>query len=120
MREEGEKPLEEPGPEVMAIDKLPEVNLEDPDWWFPILEWLVEGKLPPTRGKPDESLSSSSTTNSTSAGLLAYSCDASLGIKAARCCKKYIPVPTDTMPDQEHLSEKLSDKVSTGPQRSPT
>jgi hypothetical protein len=34
-------------PEVMAIDQPPEVNLEDPDWWFPILEWLVEGKLPP-------------------------------------------------------------------------
>jgi transposase InsO family protein len=30
----------------MAIDELPEVNLEDPDWRFPILEWLVEGKLP--------------------------------------------------------------------------
>jgi hypothetical protein len=30
----------------MAIDEPPEVNLEDPDWWFPILEWLVEGKLP--------------------------------------------------------------------------
>jgi hypothetical protein len=31
----------------MAIDQPPEVNLEDPDWRFPILEWLVEGKLPP-------------------------------------------------------------------------
>jgi hypothetical protein len=30
----------------MTIDEPPEVNLEDPDWWFPILEWLVEGKLP--------------------------------------------------------------------------
>jgi hypothetical protein len=30
----------------MAIDQPPEVNLEDPNWWFPILEWLVEGKLP--------------------------------------------------------------------------
>jgi hypothetical protein len=30
----------------MVIDQPPEVNLEDPDWWFPILEWLVEGKLP--------------------------------------------------------------------------
>jgi hypothetical protein len=30
----------------MAIDEPPEVNLEDPDWSFPILEWLVEGKLP--------------------------------------------------------------------------
>jgi hypothetical protein len=30
----------------MVIDQLPEPNLEDPDWRFPILEWLVEGKLP--------------------------------------------------------------------------
>jgi hypothetical protein len=46
VREEGERPPEEPEPEVMAIDQPPEVNLEDPDWRFPILEWLVEGKLP--------------------------------------------------------------------------
>jgi hypothetical protein len=51
MREEGEKPLEEPKAEVMAIDEPPEVNLEDPDWRFPILEWLVEGKLPPDQGE---------------------------------------------------------------------
>jgi hypothetical protein len=31
VREEGEKPPEEPGAEVMAIDEPPEVNLEDPD-----------------------------------------------------------------------------------------
>jgi hypothetical protein len=37
VREEGEKPPEEPKPEVMAIDEPPEVNLEDPDWRFPIL-----------------------------------------------------------------------------------
>jgi hypothetical protein len=30
----------------MAVDQPPELNLEDPDWWFPILKWLVEGKLP--------------------------------------------------------------------------
>jgi hypothetical protein len=30
----------------MAVDQPPEQNLEDPDWHFPILEWLVEGKLP--------------------------------------------------------------------------
>jgi hypothetical protein len=41
IRSEGEKP-----PEVMAIDQPPEPNLEDPDWRFLILEWLVEGKLP--------------------------------------------------------------------------
>jgi hypothetical protein len=46
VREEGDKPPEEPGLEVMAIDESPQVNLEDPDCCFPILEWLVEGKLP--------------------------------------------------------------------------
>jgi hypothetical protein len=30
----------------MAVDQPPELNLEDLDWRFPILEWLVEGKLP--------------------------------------------------------------------------
>jgi hypothetical protein len=39
-------PPEESEPEVMAIDQPPEVNLEDSDWRFPILEWLVERKLP--------------------------------------------------------------------------
>jgi hypothetical protein len=47
VREEGEKPPEEEGPEVMAVDQPPEVNLEDPDWRFPFLRWLIEGKLPP-------------------------------------------------------------------------
>jgi hypothetical protein len=47
IRAEGEKPLEESEPEVIAIDQPPELNLEDPDWCFPILKWLVEGKLPP-------------------------------------------------------------------------
>jgi hypothetical protein len=45
VRVEGNKPPEE-GLEVMEIDQLPELNLKDPDWHFPILEWLVEGKLP--------------------------------------------------------------------------
>jgi hypothetical protein len=30
----------------MEIDQPLEPNLEDPDWCFPILEWLVEGKVP--------------------------------------------------------------------------
>jgi hypothetical protein len=51
VRLEGEKPPEEPRPEVMAIDEPPEVNLEDPDWCFPILEWLVKGKLPSDQTK---------------------------------------------------------------------
>jgi hypothetical protein len=46
VRAEAEKPPEEEEPEVMAIDQPPELNLEDPDWRFPILEWLVEGKMP--------------------------------------------------------------------------
>jgi ribonuclease HI len=47
IRAEGEKPPEESEPEVMAVDQPPELNLEYLDWRFPILEWLVEGKLPP-------------------------------------------------------------------------
>jgi hypothetical protein len=47
VREEGEKPPEEPEPDVMAIDEPQELNLEDPDWRFHILEWLVKEKLPP-------------------------------------------------------------------------
>jgi ribonuclease HI len=54
VREEGGKPPEKSELEVMAIDQPPEVNLEDPDWRFPILEWLVEGKLPPPP-RPDGS-----------------------------------------------------------------
>jgi hypothetical protein len=46
VRAEGKKLPEETEPEVMAVDQPPEQNLEDPDWRFPILEWLVEGKLP--------------------------------------------------------------------------
>jgi hypothetical protein len=46
VRAEGEKPPEEAEPEVMAVNQPPELNLEDLDWRFPILEWLVEGKLP--------------------------------------------------------------------------
>jgi hypothetical protein len=47
VRTKGEKPPDEVDPEVLAVDQPPEPNLEDPDWRFPILEWLVEGKLPP-------------------------------------------------------------------------
>jgi hypothetical protein len=35
----------------MAIGQPPEMNLKDPDWLFPILEWLVEGKLPSDQTK---------------------------------------------------------------------
>jgi hypothetical protein len=30
----------------MAIGQPPKLNLEDPNWRFPILEWHVQGKLP--------------------------------------------------------------------------
>jgi hypothetical protein len=46
VRASGEKLPEIKETEVMAIDQPPELNLEDPNWWFLILEWLVEGKLP--------------------------------------------------------------------------
>jgi hypothetical protein len=46
VRAKGEKPQEPEGTEVMEINQPPELNLEDPYWSFPVLEWLVEGKLP--------------------------------------------------------------------------
>jgi hypothetical protein len=93
VREEGEKTPKEPGPEVMAIDEPPEVNLEDPDWRFPILEWLVEGSSLPTKQKPGASPAelkrlSSSTASSTSVGPPAYSCGVSPEIKATSCCER--------------------------------
>jgi hypothetical protein len=30
----------------MEIDYPPGSNLEDPNWRFPTLKWLVKGKLP--------------------------------------------------------------------------
>jgi hypothetical protein len=35
----------------MEVDQPPELNLEDPYWRFPILEWLVKGKLPSDQTK---------------------------------------------------------------------
>jgi hypothetical protein len=109
----------------MAIDQPPEMNLKDPYWWFPILEWLVEGKLPSDQTEArliaaERKNSSSSTANSTNAGLSAYSCGVSSGIKAVSCCKRYMPAPTVTTLVQEHLSENLSNKDSISPQRSLT
>jgi ribonuclease HI len=125
VRAKGEKPPEEEGPEVMAVDQPPELNLEDPDWRFPILEWLVEGKLPLTRRRLDASPaekkhSSSSTANFISVGPQTFSCGAFPETRVASYCKRYMPVPAVTMPVREHLSERLSDKVSIGPQRSQT
>jgi ribonuclease HI len=93
VRAEGEEPPEDSEAEVMAIDQPPEVNLEDPDWRFPILEWLVEGKFPPTRQRPgaspaEQNHSFSWTANSTNVGQPAYSCGASSGIKAVSCCRR--------------------------------
>jgi hypothetical protein len=109
----------------MAIDQPPELNLEDPDWQFPILEWLVEdskGSCPPTRRRLDASRgeqrhSSSSRASSTTEGLLAYSCGASLEIRAARCYDRSTPAPAVIMQAREHLSGKLSEKDSTNPRR---
>jgi hypothetical protein len=123
VRAVGEKPPKESELEVMVIDQPPELNLEAPDWRFPILEWLVEGKLPSDQTEAQRiarraNHSFSSTTNSTNTGLSAHSCSASSGIKAASCCKRYMPTPAVSTPIREHLSGWLSDKVSTGPQQS--
>jgi hypothetical protein len=106
----------------MAIEQPPKVNLKDPNWRFPILEWLVEGKLPLTRrrlgasrGEPRRS--SSSMASSTSKGLLVYSCSASLETRAASCYKRYTPTPAVIMQAREHLSGRLFDKGSTSPRQ---
>jgi hypothetical protein len=122
IRAEGEKPPEEGEPEVMAIDQLPELNLEDPDRRFPTLEWLVEGKLPPTKRRLDESpagqrRSSSSRASSTSGEQLAYSCGASLETRTTNCYKRYTLTPATITQAQGHLSGRPSGKVSTGPRQ---
>jgi hypothetical protein len=49
-------PLSPPDvPEVMALGEASESNLEDPDWRIPILEWMVEGKLPTNSTEADAS-----------------------------------------------------------------
>jgi ribonuclease HI len=98
---EGEKTPEESETEVMAIDQPPELNLEDPNWRFLILEWLVEGKLPPDQTEArrisrrakafvviDDELYKRGA-----AGILMCS-----EIKAMSCCKRYMPTPMVTMP----------------------
>ena len=44
-----EQPAEPATQEVMEIDEAPEINLEDPDWRILILEWIVQGKVPPDK-----------------------------------------------------------------------
>jgi ribonuclease HI len=101
VRAEGEKPPEESEPEVMAIDQPPEINLEDPDWQFPILEWLVEGKLPSdqmearriARRAKAFILINGKLYKHGAAGILMRSI---LGDQAASCCKRYMLAPTIT------------------------
>jgi hypothetical protein len=94
VREEGEKPPEESGSEVMAIDEPPKVNLEDPDLRFPILEWLVEGKLPSDQTE-DQCISRQAKAFVLIDGELykrgppTYSCGVFPEIKATSYCKRY-------------------------------
>jgi hypothetical protein len=89
---------EEEEPEVMAIDQPHESNLEDPHWRFPILEWLVEGKL------PSDQMEARRITHQAKAFILidgdlykrgppAYSCGASLETRAASCYERYTSAP---------------------------
>jgi hypothetical protein len=120
VRAEGKKAPKESEPKVMAIDQPPKMNLEDTDWWFPILEWLVEGKLPSDQTEARRIARRAKAFvlidgELYKCGQPTYSCGASSGIKVASCCKRYMPAPVVTTPVQEHLSRRLSDKVSTGP-----
>jgi hypothetical protein len=85
----------------MEIDQPPEMNLEDPDWRFPILEWLVEGKLPFDQTEAQRIARRAKVFVLINdelyiAGLPTYSCGASTGIKAVSCCKRYMLAPTVT------------------------
>jgi hypothetical protein len=120
VRIEGEKPPEPEGPEVMKIDQPPELNLEDPDWHFPILEWIVERKMPSDQTEAcyiarGPKHSSSLRTSSTSEVQQAYSCGASLEIKEKNYFSRSMPARAGIMLAQGLLSGKLSDRVSTSP-----
>jgi hypothetical protein len=118
----GEKPPEEEEPEVLAIDQLPKPNLEDPDWRFPFLEWLVEGKLPSDQTEarriaPRTKAFVLIEGQLYKRGPMAYLCGASLETRAVSCYERYTPAPAVITSVREHLSERLSDKDSTGPRR---
>jgi hypothetical protein len=44
--DEDDHPSAPEPPKAMALGEAPKPNLEDPDRRIPILEWMVEGKLP--------------------------------------------------------------------------
>jgi hypothetical protein len=86
----------------MVVDQPPEPNLKDPDWRFPILEWLVEGKL--LSDQPEARC----ITRRAKAfilidgelykrGLPAYSCDASLKTRVLSYYERYMPAPVVIM-----------------------
>jgi hypothetical protein len=83
---------------------------------------LSRGSFPPTRRRHIASHgelkhSSSSRVNSTNRVRQAYSCGASLEIKAGSYSTKSMPTRAGITLVQGHLSGKLSDKDSTGPQQ---
>jgi hypothetical protein len=107
----------------MGIDHPPELNLEDPDWRFPILEWLVEGKLPPrpdgvsTHHPPSKSFRTHRrrALQVWATGILMRCIVRDQGrellqeIHVGTCGHHAV---------RQHLLGRLSDKVSTGPRRS--
>jgi hypothetical protein len=86
----------------MATDESPEVNLEDPDWRFPIHEFLVERKLPfdqtearrIARHAKAFVIIDDELYKRGAAGILI---GAFPEIKAVSCCKRYTLVPAVTM-----------------------
>jgi hypothetical protein len=118
---EGEKPPpKEEEPEVMAIDHQSKPNLEDPDWRFPILEWLVKGKLPSDKMEARRIarrakafvLIEGELYKRGAAGILMRGI---LGDQGRELLRRYTPAPAVITLAREHMSERLSDKDSTGP-----
>jgi hypothetical protein len=103
----------------MEIDQPPEPNLEDPDWHFPILEWLVEGKLPSdqiearhiTRQAKAFFLIDGELYKQGAAGILMRCI---LEDQGRSYFARSTPARSSIMPVRGLLSGKLLDKVSIG------
>jgi hypothetical protein len=103
----------------MALGEAPELNLEDPDWRIPILEWMVNGSSQPTAPRPDESfrlIDGDLYRQGAAEILMSYilfnqGCQLPQDIHAGAYGHHAPPELSSVVP---------SGMVSTGPQRSPT
>jgi hypothetical protein len=96
----------------MAIDQPLEMNLEDPDWQFLIVEWLVEGMLPFDHTEARRIACRAKAFVLIDGEL--YKCGAAgilmrciLGDQCHELLQEIDVAPAVTTPVREHLSEKF-------------